>query len=521
MSDEPASDEPASDAKGPPKVSRRLAAATTFVFSHVNTGLVITQGILLVPLYLAHVPLPLYGAWLATGNILSWIELVDPGISAVLTRQVAHTSGAGDRQRLARVIGTGLHVGVTLACLPLAAWPVAGALGDFVRVPSDDAAALARAFRLGLAASAVTLASYATTSVLTGLQLAFRTGVVYTTSAVAGIASTLYFLSRGYGLASIPMGSLVRAGLLFTLTGGLVAQWCAKHLPERPRFDRQELHGLAGTSLYTFLSRMGATLAGRMDAVITARALNPTQTTILAFTGKAYDPVRMVAMSVGGSLQSGFAHLMGEGSRPRAAQIMGQANRLVGFGAVVLMSSVVALDQAFVALWVGPEKYGGHRLAAALAVSTALSTFTGSMNQLVFAAGGIRASALVGLGEAAVKLTLQVALVRRFGLIGMPVASAIASVCVSGLTLPGIAASLVGAPPKEAARFWFGQVARLAVGVAAGALVAALISRAAIRWTWPGFFAASALVGLGFVALGLAGDRDARALVAARLRRGK
>jgi O-antigen/teichoic acid export membrane protein len=505
----------------PPKVSRRLAAATTFLFSHVNTALVITQGILLVPLYLAHVPRPLYGAWLATGNILSWIELVDPGISAVLTRQVAHTSGSGDRARLARVIGTGLLVGIALACLPLAAWPVAGALGDFVRVPSGDAATLARAFRLGLAASAVTLASYATTSVLTGLQLAFRTGVVYTLSAVAGIGSTLYFLSRGYGLAAIPMGSLVRAGLLFLLTGSLVVQWCAKHLPGPLRFDRQELRGLAGTSLYTFLSRMGATLAGRMDAVITARALNPTQTTVLTFTGKAYDPVRMVAMSVGGSLQSGFAHLMGEGNKPRAAEIMGQANRLVGFGSVVLMSSVVALDQAFVALWVGPENYGGHRLAAALAVSTALSTFTGSMNQLVFAAGGIRASALVGLGEAAVKLALQMVLVRRLGLIGMPIASAIASLAVSGWTLPGIAASLVGASPKEAARFWFGQMARLAVGVTAGAVLAMFIGRAAIRWTWPGFCVAAAVVGAVFVALGLAGDRDVRGLLLTRLRRGK
>lgn len=505
----------------PPKVSRRLAAAINFLFSHVNTALVITQGILLVPLYLAHVSDHLYGAWLATGNILSWIELVDPGISAVLTRQVAHTSGAGDRRRLARVIGTGLLVGVGLACLPLAAWPVAGHLGDLVGAHGRDADALARAFRLGLAASAVTLASFATTSVLTGLQLALRTGLVYTASAVAGIASTVYFLHRGYGLAAIPMGSLVRAGLLFTLTSGLVVEWCARHLPERPRFDRHELRGLAGTSLYTFLSRVGTTLAGRMDAFITARALSPAQTTVFTFTGKAYDPVRLVAASVGGAIQSGFAHLMGEGNRPRAAEVMGQANRLVGFGSVVLMSCVVALDQAFVTLWVGPAKYGGHRLAAALAVSAALTTFTASMNQLVFAAGGVRASALVGLGEAAVKLTLQVVLVRRIGLLGMPVASAIASLVVSGWTLPRIAADLVGASPRDALRFWAGQLARLLVGVTAGAAVAWILARAAIRWTWPGFFGAAAAVGAAFGTVALASDPRARALVAARLRRAK
>jgi len=505
----------------PPKVSRRLAAVINFLFSHVNTALVVTQGILLVPLYFAHVPRGLYGAWLATGNILAWIELVDPGISAVLTRQVAHTSGAGDRGRLARVIGTGLAVGLALACLPLAAWPLAGYLGGFVGVGGPDAATLARAFRLGLAASALTLASYATTSVLTGLQLALRAGVVYTASAALGIASTVWFFHRGYGLASIPLGSLVRGATLFTLTGGLVAQWCARHLLERPRFDRTELRGLAGTSLYTFLSRLGATLAGRMDAVITARALSTSQTTVFTITGKALDPVRLVAASVGGAIQSGFAHLLGEGDRPRAAEVMAQANRAVGFGSVLLMSCVVALDQAFVTLWVGPENYGGHRLAAALAVSTALSTFTLSVNQLVFAAGGIRASALLGLAEAAVKLALQVALVRRLGLLGMPVASAIASLAVSGWTLPRIAAELVGASPAAAVRFWLSQLARLVVGVTAGGVVAWALARAAIRWTWPGFFAASALVGLAFGAVALATDPAARGLLRARLRRSR
>ncbi|MFO0609717.1 MAG: oligosaccharide flippase family protein [Polyangiales bacterium] len=510
-----------SEGPAPPKVSRRLAAAINFLFSHVNTALVVTQGILLVPLYFAHVSRDLYGAWLATGNILSWIELVDPGISAVLTRQVAHTSGSGDRARLARVIGTGLVVGLGLACLPLVAWPLAGHLGGFVRVSGREGAELAHAFHLGLAASALTLASYATTSVLTGLQLAFRTGVVYTVSAVCGIASTVWFFHRGYGLASIPMGSLVRGAMLVTLTGSLVTHWCARYLPERPRFDRAELHGLAGTSVYTFLSRLGATLAGRMDAVITARALSTSQTTVYTITGKALDPVRLVAASVGGAIQSGFAHLLGEGNKPRAAEVMGQANRAVGFGSVLLMSCVVALDQAFVTLWVGPANYGGHRLAAALAVSTALSTFTLSLNQLVFAAGGIRPSALLGLAEAAVKLGLQVLLVRRLGLLGMPLASAIASLCVSGWTLPRIAAGLVGASPGDAARFWLTQVARLVVGVSAGAAVAWLLARAAIRWTWPGFFAAAALVGTCFGAVALATDPGARALLLSRLRRGK
>lgn len=504
-----------------PKVSRRVAAAINFVFSHVNTALVITQGILLVPLYFSHVSQALYGAWLATGNILAWIELVDPGISAVLTRQVAYTSGSGDHGRLARVIGTGLSLGLGLASLPLVAWPAAGFLGAFVGVSGRDAATLAEAFRLGLVASALTLASYATMSVLQGLQLALRAGLAYTVSAVVGIGSTVWFFHRGHGLASIPLGSLVRSATLVASTGALVVHWCVRHLPERPGFDRTELRGLAGTSLYTFLSRLGATLAGRMDAVITARALSPAQTTVFAITGRAFDPVRLVTASVGASIQSGFAHLLGEGNRVRAAEVMAQANHAVAFGTVWLMSCVVALDHVFVALWVGSEHYGGHWLAVALAVSTALSTFSLSLNQLVFAAGGIRASALLGLAEAAVKLLLQVILVRRLGLLGMPVASAIASLGVVGWVLPRVAADLVGGPRAELQRFWHLQVFRLFVGVSVGGGVAWVLSRKNIGWSWPTFSLAAVGLGVVFGALALVSDPWALAHVRGRLQRRK
>ena len=51
-----------------------------------------------------------------------------------------------------------------------------------------------------------------------------------------------------------------------------------------------------------------------MDAVITARALEHLADHGVHDAGKALDPVRLVAASVGGAIQSGFAHLLGEGT---------------------------------------------------------------------------------------------------------------------------------------------------------------------------------------------------------------
>lgn len=44
-------------------------------------------GIILVPIYLVYIPKDLYGYWLATGNILTIISLLDPGIGGVVTQK--------------------------------------------------------------------------------------------------------------------------------------------------------------------------------------------------------------------------------------------------------------------------------------------------------------------------------------------------------------------------------------------------------------------------------------------------
>lgn len=511
------SEAPATARSSPPKVSRRFSALVNFALSHVNTLLVITQGIILVPLYLACIPDALYGAWLATGNILSWIELVDPGVSAVLTQRVANTYGAGDLRRLSRVIGTGLTLSFALAALPLLAWPFAGYLGDLSRAPAAHHATLAWSFRLGLLGTAMTFCSYATTSVLVGLQLTLWSGAVYLTAAVVGITTTLVLLLSGVGLPSIPLGLLARAAVLFVGTGVLVGRWSARYLPTRLSFDRAELRGIMGTSAYTFVSRVGVTLAGRMDAFLSASLMNPLQTTVLSLTGRALDPVRMVAGSVGSSLQSGIAHLLGEGGRARAAEVMELAGRAVAAWTVFAAGSVVALNHVFVALWVGPQRFGSGWLTVLLALAMGLSTFTASLNQLVFAANGIRASSVVGLAEAILKVSLQVVLVRRYGLVGMPLAAIVASLTVPAWMLPRIAAELVDVPPSRARRFWAWQGVRLAAGVCAGAAVSWCLRRAAIHWTWPRFILAAAVIGSVFASVSIATDRELRRRVLARL----
>jgi hypothetical protein len=65
---------------GAPEPGRRRAAVGSFLGSFANTLLVSLQAVLLVPFVLRTVGPAVYGAWLASGDLLNWIQVLDLGL---------------------------------------------------------------------------------------------------------------------------------------------------------------------------------------------------------------------------------------------------------------------------------------------------------------------------------------------------------------------------------------------------------------------------------------------------------
>ncbi len=59
-----------------------------FIFQYGWVLTNIFNSILLLPLYLLHIDATTLGVWLATGNILGWMTLVDPGVGEVLQQKI-------------------------------------------------------------------------------------------------------------------------------------------------------------------------------------------------------------------------------------------------------------------------------------------------------------------------------------------------------------------------------------------------------------------------------------------------
>ncbi len=478
-----------------PSVSRRRVTLQNLVFFYLIAGLNIVQGIVLVPLYLAHLPPSLYGAWLATGNVLAWIELADGGITGLLQQRVAAAYGAQRVDALQGIIGTGVSAGAVLSLIPLLAWPLAGLLPGAMGLSGADAEALVESFRLALVGTSLLLGSAVLSSVNSGLQLSVMPGVLTASRrAVLGIVTTVMSLVAGLGLLSLPIGMVARACLLFLGNATITGQWIVRWLGGRIRFSRGEWREMGGLFGYTFVLRLGTVLVERTDAFLVAMLVSPQAAAVLVLTGKAFEVIRLIAVRIPLAVVPSLAHMAADAARERIAEIISLMARTMGWTVGLGAGCVIALNSEFVSLWVGPHMFGGPTLTLFLGAATALSLLVGALAQSLFAMGEVRRVASTSLREAMMKVPLQVVLVLGLGVVGIPLATCLSVTLVSGWSLVRKLREVLDS--KDVVRPWWLALRLLLFTSITGAAIAAIVStRAARIESWTTFAIAAVLTG--------------------------
>lgn len=464
-----------------PASGRRRFTLESAAFSYAGVAFTIIQGILLVPMYLRHMPQELYGAWLASGALLAWVELADPGLASILQQRVAFQVGKEGPAGVGPLIGTGLAAAALISMAPAFAWPLPGPVAGWLGVPAAHVPDLVLAFRIGLGAVALSTFQGALVAVSLGLQEVRSVGIVSLLSIGVGVTVTVGGLLLGIGLASIPCGALARS-VVGAVGAVVVLLLLLRRRGIRAGISLAEGRGMLGEALFTFTSRVGVALLSRLDALMSAKLLSPSATVVLTLTGRVVDIVRLGADRLAAAAMPALANFAGE----RGAAAATRMQRLIGgytaLALGVLGGAAIAWNGLFMDLWVGESRFGGMTLTLALVVQGCLASYVSSIAQAVFALGGIRETAAIALVEAAARLALQLLLVGTMGLVGFPVAAAGALVIVSVPFLLAVAARRFGGTVESHARSLFRALLSMAVLLGAGWLVGRVVPRCS-SWT--------------------------------------
>ncbi|MFA4902756.1 MAG: hypothetical protein WC600_08425 [Desulfobaccales bacterium] len=419
--------------------SRRRGTLVLAASSYLLIALNLVQGVVLVPLYLRHIGEILYGAWLASGSIVSYFSLSDFGLNSVIIQKVAEAYGAKDSPRLARYLGSGLVTAFFLSLLPaLAGITCASYLPRLFALPAEGARTLATAFILASCAASLMILGHALGGVVCALQRQLLHGLIWIAATVIGLLITVTLLITGYGLLSLPLGGVTQAGIIVVLEGAVFWRLRKQLVPGASlRVERNTVLELMKPSGLLFLANGSNLLASRSDNLIIGIFLGPRAVLVFDLTKRAFGVLFLLATHFHGALKPALAHFFGE-LHEEDASVTGLTDSLIhisGVVALVLMGGYVILDRTFVGLWVGSSFYAGDLVVIFIGIYGLLYSQTLVLSNIFFSRGRFFTVSLANISQALLYIVLATVMVRWLGLTGIALAGLVSLATTGWLIL--------------------------------------------------------------------------------------
>ena len=497
-----------------PQPGRFRAAAISLGGSYVGSGITLVKGIVLVPLYLRALGIDIYGAFLASANVVGLLGVVDFGVSAVLQQRLAGEWGANDRERFARSTAAGLAaVAALVSLLVIAAAVVAPYVPRLVRAPTDVHHALSLAFILTAMGSAQNLAMTNVLSVASAWQRSEVGAAARLAGQIADLLAIIVGLALGAGVVALGLGAAVggAVGLVIALVWTAVL-WRRLGL-KWASASYSEFAKLARATAPIMLSRLAMQVGSNVEVALISAFITPAVAGVYSITERVFRVGIGFINPIAGSTIAALSHFVGQhGARAGLAPTR-EIMALWSLGVAALVPAMLALNHDFTTVWVGTSNFGGFALNLFLGSAALLGAAEFLLCVLLTAAGELQRMAWISTLEILARLALMYPALRVFGVWGIPAASCVLSVCFLPLYRRGQILSSRKSD-GDAPRFLGASGASVAVAFGLGVVEAAVLPSVS---AWPAFIGKAALVGVVNLVVALALNPLGRAVLAKRM----
>lgn len=441
------------------------------------TLIVMVQALVLTPSYLSAAGSRLYGAWLASGDLLVWMYAFDLGLGNLLIQRIGSAHGRDDRREIGEYLAAGLTVlGGVAAIVGLAGAVLASGLPGWMGLDGEEAATLRGCFLAASAATAVGLFNQGFVGFSRGIQVTGFINVVGVVAALCGFGVAAAVLHHGYGLWAVPAGLAAR--VMVQLAGGVWFVW-AQHrgpLSGLVRLRAAVVTDVLRVSPATTLGGLAYAAMNSSDSVLVALTTRPELAAVYTLTRRGIDMARSVVEMIGFASYGSFAHLVASADRHRALEVQAEVRALRTSAATAAAVVFLAINPSLVAAWVGPEQFGGLALTALLAAQFIVVGDAYLMNYLYRAAGPVEHGSLLLVAEALVRVPLMWGLLSMLGLVGVPLAAIVTAAVAGSVAARATRRHVAGFAPLAKSvplGLWALRLSLLAGATASGALWAA------------------------------------------------
>ena len=424
---------------GAPGSSRRVLARNALW----NWGTYVLNLLVLLvlsPFVVRHLGDHAFGVWVLINALTGYMNFADFGIRPAIVHYVARHDAVGNPEAVNRYANSAF---VTLACgsaLILAALAIlAPFLGSWFSVPAAAKDEAAWALLISGVGLALVLPLNAYTAVLIGKQrfdLSCRVDGICTVVRTAGIVAVL-----------LTGGGLVALALVVAGTELIEMAWKTKlAFREQPslRFapgtvDRTCVRGLMAFGGFNLVVAAALHLTYQTDALVIGAFMGVSWVTYFDRAAKIPTHTRAMLWNAGRVVMPELGARDARGDRTAFLGLLTVSARNVLLVAAPILVYLLVLGPAFLETWnFGDVRFRERGRDALLVLALGAALPITSYPLVMAHQGTNRMGSLAGFSllEGALNLGLSVALVGRFGLLGVALGTAIPAALVHGLLLP-------------------------------------------------------------------------------------
>lgn len=389
-----------------------------FVFQYGYVLTNIFNSIILLPLYLKRISQDTLGIWLATGNILAWMTLADPGIGDVLQQKIAELRGRKTMDEVGKTIGSGFMASsFVLLFAMLAGFVFYGLLGWIVNKDISHYPGLQWALILTVIATGFSLFSFSMSGINQGLHNSAHVAICSLLANVLFLVVNILLLFLGFGVLSIAISNLFRALFInvyniLAMMGWLKKEGIAIHI------DKMHFRKFIRIFSFTSLSRILSGLSNSMDIIILARYIPPAMITLFEINRR---PVKMTQSLIGRhsvALMPTVSHARGGEDHENINRLIARQFRYYSYAALFMSFLFCLVYKDLIAAWTGISHYAGNRITFLLVANFFVYLIGYFMSNMGYALGDIKRNSLVNIVKGMTIVALIFIVARRYGIEG-------------------------------------------------------------------------------------------------------
>jgi O-antigen/teichoic acid export membrane protein len=400
-------------------------------------GFNILVGIFISPYILHHLGDDAFGLWVLIFSITGYYGLFDLGIRSSIVRYVATYSAIRDHAQLNRLISTALFTYGAIGAIAILITLIGSFYVDSIFRISPDFLHTARYLFL-IVGSAVALGFPVGIfgGVLEGLQRFYLLNFTSICATLLRALSIVLALRHGYGLLAVAMIT-VSMPLVSGLVNATVALQILPLCLKLKNVERDSLRRIATYSSSTFIIIVAARLRFKTDAMVIG--------TFVSTAAVTYFTVGSRLVDYAGEVVTGLAQVFvpmssksdATGDLVGLRRIFVAGNRACALIIFPMAAILIILGKSVIEAWMGTRYVAtSYPVLLVLVIPTTLMLAQAASGRVLFGMAKHKSLAIVTLMEGGANLFLSILLVRRFGIMGDAVGTAIPLACTTMFFLP-------------------------------------------------------------------------------------